>query len=151
MHRYKNGRPIQPQNTTISAICALDHFEEGSRRFHIRIEQWERKTGLTCSPETICSMAQDAERTEPDAWISHLRIVVYENPYACAPLTEAFGTGQYDERFGFREGRLCRVFVGASLQALEADERAAGVKPDDSFGLGLRKDSPSPNYQDPPG
>ncbi len=73
-------------------------------------------------------MAREAEGTEADGSISHLRIVVYENLYAVVPLTEAFGTGPYDERFGVREGRLRRVFVGPSLEALEADERAVGVK-----------------------
>ncbi len=140
MHRHKNGRAIAPQNTTMSAICVLEALGEGSRRFGIRIAQWEHETGEMCSPERIWNLAREAEGTEADGSISHLRIVVYENLYAVAPLTEAFGTGPYDERFGVREGHLRRVFVGPSLEALEADERAVGVKPPDLFGLGLRRE-----------
>ncbi len=135
MIRYKSGAPVAPQNTTISAICVLSTVREGLRRFRIRSAKWERETGEKRTCEKVRQMTLEARGTQADAAIHRLRLVIYENPDAIAPLSKAFGMGPFDERFGVRESRLIRVFVGAGLQALEADERNAGVDDDDPLGL----------------
>ena len=74
-------------------------------------------------------MAEEAKGTNADCSVRHLRIIVYENPFAAVPFTKAFGTGPHDERFGIRDDRIRRVIVGKSLEALETEEHAAGVEP----------------------
>lgn len=134
MIRYKDGDAIAPQNTTISAVCVLGAVSEGSR-LGIRIANWERKMGQSRTLESVLDMAVEAHGTEADASVHRLRLQVYENPYAVAPLAEAFGMGPWDERFGVRDGCLLRVFAGLSLAAFEADERASGLERPDPLGL----------------
>lgn len=128
MIRHQAGIPIAPQNTTISAICVLTSLAEGSRRLGIRIKKWERETGQKRTLDQVWHMANEAQGTEADGSIYRFRLVIYENPYAVAPLSESFGTGPFDERFGVREGRVTRVCVGTELLKLEADEREADVQ-----------------------
>jgi len=128
MIRYKNGQAIAPQNTTISAICVLGAVAESSRRFAIRVAELKRESGESGTLVSILEKAIETQGTAAGASIHHPCIQVYANPYAVAPLTEAFGTGPWDERFGVRNGRLLGVFAGSSLAALEADERAAGLE-----------------------
>jgi len=136
MIRYnKKGLAIAPQNTTISAVCTLGSVEEDSRRFAIRVAKVKRETGQSGTLESILETALETQGTEAGASLHHLCIQVYENPYAVAPLMEAFGTGPWDERFGARDGRFLRVFAGSSLAALEADELASGVERPDPLGL----------------
>lgn len=124
MIRYKGGAPVAAQNTTISAICALELMNERARRIRILT----RKTGKTYAEDAeafaeALQMALEVCKTV----INRPRLVVCENPYATVPLSEEFGTGPFDERFGVRNGRLVRVFAGTELQALEAEERNAGI------------------------
>ncbi|MEW6355037.1 MAG: hypothetical protein AB1696_01820 [Planctomycetota bacterium] len=139
MVRWKNGNPLEPQNTTISAVCVLGMVDEGARRLGIRIKQRIREAGQPLDDDAALAMLNEAESANADDSLYHLRVQIYENPCEPkAPLTEAFGTGPHDERFGVRDGRWQRVFVGDSLNDLEADERAAGIKPNGPFDLGLR-------------
>lgn len=135
MIRYKEEQAIAPQNTTISAVCILSAVEEDARRFAIRAAKLKHETGQSGTLESILEMALETQDTEAGASFHHLCIQVYENPSAVSPLVEAFGTGPWDERFGARNGRLLRVFVGSSLAALEADELASGVERPDPLGL----------------
>jgi hypothetical protein len=139
MVRHKAGIKIAPQNTTISAICVLNTLAVGSRRLSIRIKKWEQETGQKRTFDQVWDMATEAQGTEADGSIYRLRLVTYENPYAVAPLTESFGNGPFDERFGVREGRVIRVFAGTELLKLEAEERAANAQNEDPFGLNRSK------------
>ncbi len=133
MIHYKDGKAIEPQNTTIGAICVLGEFTEEYRRDRI---QREREIGrkLTDEERMLLEWERIAQGNRPTY---HVRIQVYENPSAIAPLTEAFGTGPYDERFRIENGRPLRLFAGHLLKALEEDELAAGTGPGDP--LGIRK------------
>lgn len=137
MIRYKNGRAIATQNTTISAVCVLGCVAEGRRRFAIRIARRKREVGKAWSlRDELYKMFMDAQGTDADPSLYHLCVEVYENPGAVAPLARAFGRGPYDERFGATsEGRLSRLFVGSGLQALETQELEAGVYRGDPLGL----------------
>jgi len=130
MVRYKNGQAIAPQNTTISAVCVLGHVAEGSRRLEILRARRERETGRPLAPQQLL---RESVGTAADPSIRRLRVVVCENPYAATPLTHSFGRGPHDERFGLRDGRLCRLFVGSALETLEANEREAGITIRDGF------------------
>jgi len=134
MVRYKQGQAIAPQNTTISAICVLGYVNENLRRFRIRVAQLQHETGSSGTPESIRPILVKVHETH-DAFPRHLRIQVYENPCAVRPLVKAFVPWSPPERFGLRNGHFCRVFVGPSLAALEADERASGVERSDPLGL----------------
>jgi hypothetical protein len=132
---YKQEQAIAPQNTTISAICVLGAIEEDSRRFAIRVAELKREAGQSGTLERILETALETHGSGVDASLYHIRIQVYENPYAVAPFVEGFGTGPWDERFGVRNDRLLRVFAGSSLAALEVDELASGVERPDPLGL----------------
>jgi hypothetical protein len=135
MIRYKNGQPIAPQNTTISAVCVLGYVQEVRRRFRIRVAELRRETWQSRALLSILEQVFQTDGAAGGARRDHLRIQVYENPYAVAPLVDAFGTGPWDERFGVRNSRLLRVFVGSSLAALEVDELSSGVEISDPLGL----------------
>ncbi|MFZ5877545.1 MAG: hypothetical protein ACOYXU_14255 [Nitrospirota bacterium] len=128
MVRYRNSKPFAPQNTTISAICVLGFFNPASRQLGIQIKRWEQQSGKKRTLEKVWEMAIEAENSATPKLVPHLRLVVYENPYAATPLCEAFGTGPYDERFGFRDGQLTRIFVGPELVAIEKEEEAVGIR-----------------------
>ncbi len=138
MLRHKKGQAIGSQNTTISAVCILGYVDEDLRRFAIHVAKLKHESGPSGALESILEMALETQSAEVGASRHHLRIQVYENPYAVAPLVEAFGTGPWDECFGVRNGRLLRVSAGSSLAALEAEEAGAGVERPDP--LGLRRD-----------
>jgi hypothetical protein len=135
MIRYKNGQAVDSQNTTISAICVLDAVAEGLRRFKIRVAELKRESGQSGTLVSLLEKALEMQGTETNDARHHLRIQVYENPFACVQLSEAFGTGPWDERFILRDDRVLRVFADSSLAALEADEFAAGVARLDRLGL----------------
>ncbi len=135
MNRYRKGNAFEAQNTTISAICVLGQLAEGSRWRRVRRARRKRETGRPFTLESRLNEAAAAQNTEADSNLYRLRIQVYENPYAAVSLTRDFGAGPWDERFGERDGRPSRVFVGYCLAALEAEERAAGVEQHDPGGL----------------
>lgn len=129
MLRYKDGRPSEPQNTTISAILVLEHLWVGQRRFHAHYRSPDN-TLTTIQQAAICwDRLQAAQGTRCDAGIRHLRVVVYENPYARRRPPRTLFRGPFDERHAANtEGRIERVFAGRELLALEDEEARAGTK-----------------------
>ena len=111
-----------PQNTTISAIIALERLGVGGREFRVQVAAREaaEQRRLPWS-EFFELLQEDREKNNRHA----LRTIVYENPYAAVPLPRNIFTGPYDERWGPIENEplIGRIFVGPELLKLEESER----------------------------
>jgi hypothetical protein len=126
------GKMVDPktkrtQNTTISAIVALERFRTGDVEFHREVR---RKEGLR--REAVGRELSQQEREEVlkrtleerlprGTWVP--RVIVYENPDARIPLPRDLFQGPYDERLAFEDGLIRSVFVG---KALEEEREARG-------------------------
>lgn len=111
-----------PQNTTISAIIALERLGVGSREFRVMVAAKE------AAEERRLSWAEFVELMQADREKNYrqvLRTMVYENPYAAVPLPRDLFRGPYDERWGPIENKplIGRVFTGRDLQKLEESEQ----------------------------
>jgi hypothetical protein len=123
MVRTKDRQPIEPQNTTISAILVLEQFPVGKRRFDTSVAKTERELGRKLTLEEYLEMVEHSRGTERDISLAQLRVVVCQNPYGRKPLSEKLFSGPYDERYGLdkRTGdRITRVFAGEQIVALES-------------------------------
>jgi hypothetical protein len=125
MHQYRNGKPVQTQNQTISAIIVLDQLPLGRRRFLADTRKKEAELGREFSLEESLSMLDGARGTERDWGLLQLRTVVCENPYARNPLPRELFTGPFDERYGdaHTDGHITRIYCGDEIQNLEAEEK----------------------------
>jgi len=111
-----------PQNTTISAIIALERLGVGGREFRVEVaalEETEQRR-LTWT-EFFERLKADEEKNGRHV----LRTMVYENPYASIPLPRDLFMGPYDERWGPIEDQplIGRIFAGPELAKLEESER----------------------------
>jgi len=120
MHHESDGRPVAPKNQTISSIVGLEHLAVGQKRFaaHCRGVGMTKRRELT--DDEFCAEFDAAAGTSCAPSIRQLRVVVNENPYAYVPLPEEMFRGPWDERYGGRDGRIGRTYVGAEAAALEA-------------------------------
>jgi excisionase family DNA binding protein len=111
-----------PQNTTISAIIALERLGVGGREFRVKVAAKEAAEDRRLPWTEFFELLQaDAEKNNRHV----LRTMVYENPYAAVPLPREIFNGAYDERWGPLENDplIGRVFVGPELLKLEESER----------------------------
>ena len=111
-----------PQNTTISAIIALERLGVGGREFRVMVAAKEAAEERRLSwAEFFESLQADRERHNRHV----LRTMVYENPYAAVRLPRDLFNGPYDERWGPIENEplIGRVFRGPDLQKLEESEQ----------------------------
>lgn len=110
-----------PQNTTVSALIALQKLPIGQREFRIQVAQTEANDNRPLPWQEFHELYQrDADRNNRTA----LRTIVYENPYAATPLPTDIFTGPYDERWGPVPGQpyIARRYAGTALQQLEDAE-----------------------------
>jgi hypothetical protein len=121
MIRYaRSGEPIAPQNTTISAVIVVEHFNLGQRRFNKHYETLERALGRTLTTDELFAEMQAARGTNRDVTLRAVRAVVCENPYARLPLPRELFAGPYDERYGSDDGaHILRVYAGPVVLELE--------------------------------
>jgi excisionase family DNA binding protein len=111
-----------PQNTTISAIIALERFGVGSREFRVMVAAKEAAEERRLPWTEFFELLQtDREKNNRHV----LRTMVYENPYAAVSLPRDLFNGPYDERWGPIEERplIGRIFTGPELQKLEESEQ----------------------------
>jgi hypothetical protein len=126
--RYAKGTPptpLEPQNTTISAILVLEQMGVGRRRFGIALTRRQAELRRRLTLEEHLEEVQNARGTERDVSLSQLRVVVCENPYARIPLPRQLFCGPYDERHGpdeTRNDRIIRLFAGEQIKHLESQE-----------------------------
>ena len=111
-----------PQNTTISAVIALERLGVGGREFRIMVAAKEATENRRLSWTEFFELLQtDKEKNNRHV----LRTMVYENPYAAVPLPRDLFNGTYDERWGPLDGEplIGRIFAGPELVRLEESER----------------------------
>lgn len=109
----------KPQNTTISAVIALERFPVGQKELQIAVEQKEVAEQRSLSWEEHLGML-DANRAAYGRQV--LRTIVYENPHAEKPLPRDIFTGPFDERWGRSGDNIAPVFAGPELERLRGAE-----------------------------
>jgi hypothetical protein len=111
-----------PQNTTISAIIALERLGVGGREFRVMVAAKEAAEDRRLPWTEFFELLQvDREKNNRHV----LRTMVYENPYAAIPLPRDLFRGPYDERWGMFENEplIGRIYAGPELVKLEESER----------------------------
>jgi hypothetical protein len=111
-----------PQNTTVSAIIALERLALGGREFRVKLAAKEVAEDRVLPWQEFYNFLQEDQEGNS----RHvLRTMVYENPYAATPLPKDIFIGPYDERWGPLEDKpfIGRTFVGPALAKLEESER----------------------------
>lgn len=109
----------KPQNTTISAVIALERFAVGQREFRIRTEKMEIDEQRCLSWQEHFKLMED-DRTSYGKRV--LRATVYENPHAAKPLPRDIFTGPFDERWGPLGDSIAPIYTGAKLVELRRME-----------------------------
>lgn len=120
MVRYREGKAVEPQNTTISAILVLEQFNIGMRRFEVEVAREEQRLGKSLSLQEHSALVNRSSGTERDISLRQLRLVIHENPYTeSIPFPQDLFNGQYDERYGLVEDRIERIFAGEEIRKLD--------------------------------
>jgi excisionase family DNA binding protein len=113
-----------PQNTTISAIIALERFNVGQHELQIEVERKERAEQRSLPLEEHLAML-DANRERYSRRV--LRTIVYENPHAKRQLPRDIFVGPFDERWGEEDGVITLVFTGSGRRELTEAEHELGL------------------------
>jgi hypothetical protein len=127
LKRGKMIRPktTKPQNTTVSAIIILEHYEalhpDFLHAFNMATaEAMERLDHMpTVGEKMDIRIRVSREFGRP---VTHCvpRLRVHENPFACIPFPMDMFRGPYDERWRYEEPHIQRIYVGDRLQGIEA-------------------------------
>jgi len=133
-----------PQNTTISAIIALERFNIGQHELQIEVERKERVEQRSLPLEEHLAML-DANRAAYGRRV--LRTIVYENPHAKRPLPPDIFTGPFDERWGQDGDVIKQIFIGERLQKLNETEHELGLDQSPSLRHAQRRARQSGNDQ----
>lgn len=112
MHRERSGVPKNPQNQTISGIIVLGRVSAGERLFHADIRALEQGERRHIDLEERLQKLERARGTLCDFRHRPLRVVVHENPYARITVPGNLFQGQWDERYGPRDGCIRQLFQG---------------------------------------
>jgi hypothetical protein len=114
-----NGKMIQPQNTTISAIIVLEEFCDNREREKALIEEMKKQSRKFTVAEKL-DMRMKLCKKHPVRNVP--RIVVIENPFARMSFPSDLFNKSFDERWSWRkdDGKITRVFEGNSLEEYEA-------------------------------
>jgi excisionase family DNA binding protein len=126
----------KPQNTTISAVIALERFAVGQKELQIAVERQELAEQRSLSFEEHWAMLE----TSPEVYSRRvLRTIVYENPHARNLLPRDIFTGSFDERWGQDGDVIKQVFIGPELKRLNDIERGLGLDQSPLLGHAQRK------------
>lgn len=113
-----------PQNTTVSAVLALEKLPVGRREFEIKHTQKKMADNQRLSWHEFHEFFQRDLNTNTR---TVLRMTVYENPHAATPLPRDIFTGPFDERWGclaLGDDYIKRIYAGPELIKLEEAEHA---------------------------
>jgi excisionase family DNA binding protein len=132
-----------PQNTTISAIIALERFPVGQKEFRIQVAQKELEEQRSLPVQEFMELLE-LNRVAHERRV--LRATVYDNPYANRPLPSDIFIGPFDERWGPFGESIALTFIGPQLETLKAREHTLelDVSP---FVKALRMNSDEPNQK----
>ena len=109
-----------PQNTTISAVIALERLAVGQREFQIKVAQMEIEKQRRLPWEEFHVLLQSEAATYGK---KALRAIVYENPQAAKSLPRDIFRGPFDERWGSDGAAIKRIYAGPELVNLEELEQ----------------------------
>ncbi len=121
--RPRRGGATAWQNTTISALIALGYLPLGQRRLALAAKRIENERGGKLTFDEFWEFIEAAQGTERDPSLRQLRVVVYENPGARRPLSQELFRGNFDERYGEKDGMIFRLFAGEEIRKLEDEEK----------------------------
>lgn len=124
MYRYQGLQPIELQNRTISAILVLELLRVGLRRFAAFVAQIEKQRGKEeggLDVQEYLGLIEACRGTDRDPALTQLRGVVHENPHARIHFPSELFRGPYDERYGAKDGRIQRLYIGTGADALPSD------------------------------
>jgi len=107
------------QNTTISAVIALEWLHNGQREQRIRFAKEEVQETRKLSWEERF----ERRKAIPSDEESVLRTIVYDNPHAANPLPSDIIKGPFDLRWSPVDGQIAPTYVGDRLADLERREQ----------------------------
>lgn len=113
-----------PQNTTISAVIAMERLAVGRREFQIKVAQKEWQEQRRLPWQELSALMED---TRPLYDRRVLRMIVYENPHAANPLPPDIFKGPFDERWGRSGNWIAPIYIGAELARLREMEHDVGL------------------------
>lgn len=124
MIRYtKDGEPIEPYKTRISAVIALELFPVGKRRFNLAVKHREKQLRRELTFQEFITMSTEMHGTENDISMRELRVSTCLNPYAPLKFPADIFHGPYDEVYGPSEQHIQLLYAGEQLRKLEAEEK----------------------------
>jgi len=117
-----------PQNTTISAIIALERFNVGHRKLQVEAERKEQaEQRILPLAERLAMMKANHQAYERCV----LRTIVYENPHARKKLPDDIFRGPFDERWAQVKEQekevIKKTFIGQELRNLNETEHELGL------------------------
>jgi excisionase family DNA binding protein len=113
-----------PQNTTISAVIALERFAVGQKEMKFEIERIESEQQRRLGWEDLVALLEN-NRAPYERRV--LRTIVYENPHARNKLPRDIFVGPYDERWGQSGDYISQVYIGDELAKLNKIEHELGL------------------------
>ncbi len=111
------------QNTTISAVIALERFPIGQREQRIRFAREELQGELQQARPFSWEERFERRKSIPSDEEILLRTIICDNPHAANPLPRDIFRGPFDERWSHVDGKIAPTYVGDRLMDLERREQ----------------------------
>lgn len=110
------------QNTTISAVIALERLHNGQREQRIRFAREELQDELQQGRPLSWEERFERRKSMPSDEETALRTIICDNPHAANPLPRDIFRGPFDERWSHVDGKIAPTYVGGRLMDLERRE-----------------------------
>ena len=118
---FGSAKLTKGQNTTISAIIVLAHYElndlliEVWRRLYAKQER-EGKVAPTDYFDLQTELGQD--RPQALRYVGTIRVIAFHNPHARIPFPTNVFTGSFDQQWGLVDGCYRPIWLGSELGRL---------------------------------
>jgi hypothetical protein len=126
-----------PTNKTISTILVPGYFSVRDFQVGIAVQKRDladkaanRKLSITERFEMVYEIYEKIPDSETVPCV-----MMYDNPFATVRVPTGFPAGPDDERYGMRDGRLVRLYVGDRLRECERTQKELGMEVKDPFHL----------------
>jgi len=121
------SREGRAQNTTISAVIALERLHNGQREQRIRFAREELQEELQQGCPLSWEERIERRKSIPSDEETVLRTITCDNPHAANPLPCDIFRGPFDERWSHVDGKIAPTYVGERLLDLEKREQELDV------------------------
>lgn len=111
------------QNTTISAVIAVERLHKGQREQRIRFARKELQEELQQAGPLSWEERLERRKPIPSDEEIVLRTIICDNPHAANPLPHDIFRGNFDERWSHVDGKIAPIYVGDRLMDLERREQ----------------------------